>query len=64
MPKSEARHNISMVQRIIITKDHAFVYVSPIQAFIIPRRAFVPPETFDAFIRTLEDYSGVRAERG
>jgi hypothetical protein len=62
-PKSEARHDISVVHRVIVGPGHAFIYVSPMQAFIVPRRAFVPPETFDAFVATLERYAGVKAER-
>jgi hypothetical protein len=61
-PKAESRLAMSIVTRIVVTTDYAFVYISPIQAFIIPRRAFFPPATFDAFVRTLEEYSGVRAE--
>jgi hypothetical protein len=52
-PKAEAHYDISVVQKIIATATHAFIYVSPLQAFIIPRRAFVPVETFDAFLDTL-----------
>jgi hypothetical protein len=61
-PKAESRLNMSSVQRIALTPNHAFVYISPMHAFIIPRRAFITPEMFDAFIATLEQYSGLKAE--
>jgi len=56
-PKAEARYDISVVQKIIVTANHAFIYISPLQAFIIPRRAFFPTETFDAFVDTLGQFA-------
>jgi hypothetical protein len=41
----------SSVQRIRRTSQFLFIYVSPMNAFIIPKREFADPEEFDALHR-------------
>lgn len=57
-PLRDSRWKMQCVQKIIVTPQYAFVYVSPIQAFIIPVRAFLSPEHFATFISNLEGHAG------
>lgn len=62
-PQSEHRFAISAVQKIILAREHIFLYVSPIQAFIIPRRAFADPREPATLVELLEQVTGKRAIR-
>lgn len=62
-PKSEHRFALSAVQKIILAPQHVYVYVSPVQAFIIPKRAFLEPRAPESFVTLLEQYSGTVAIR-
>jgi hypothetical protein len=62
-PRAESTIQMAAVQRIVVADQHAFVYVSPIQAFVIPRRAFPQSVDFEHFIQKLEEFSHVIAAR-
>jgi hypothetical protein len=49
------------VWKIITTEDHAFFYVTPVQAQIVPRRAFPDGQAFDDFIALARQYHQGRA---
>jgi hypothetical protein len=53
-PKSEGCVAFSAVQKTILAQQHLFIYVSPLAAFIVPRRAFPDPAAMEAFITALE----------
>jgi hypothetical protein len=56
-PKNETTYKISAVQKLRTTRQHLFIYVSPLQAYIVPSRAFPTPEDFTQFVRTLEAWT-------
>jgi hypothetical protein len=62
-PQSEHRFVLSAVQKIVLARQHVFIYVSPIQAFIIPRRAFADPREPAALVDLLERTTGQHAIR-
>jgi hypothetical protein len=62
-PLWESKWRLSTVQRIEMTPQAAFVYVTPNQAIIFPARAFVSPDHFATFIANLEGHTGKVAER-
>jgi hypothetical protein len=55
--KSEGSHDISAVQKLVLTPEYLFIYVSPMQAYIIPFRAFAHPDDFERFVLTLEEWT-------
>jgi len=57
-PKGEVTATISAVQRIVVTDNHVFIYVAIVQAFVVPRNAFRMETEFEAFVATIEEYSG------
>src|SRR5699024_4530112 len=59
----ESRWRLLSVQRIEVTPQYAFVYVTPNQAIIFPVRAFVSPDHFATFVANLEGHTGKVAER-
>jgi len=59
----ELRWRLASVQRIEVTPQFAFVYVTPNQAVILPSRAFVSAEHFATFVTNLEGHTGKVAER-
>jgi hypothetical protein len=38
------------IWKIAVTKEHAFFYLSPMHAYIVPRRAFSDPKSFEEFV--------------
>jgi hypothetical protein len=59
----ESRWRLSIVQRIEVTRQYAFVYVAPNQAIIFPVRAFVSHDHFATFVANLEGHTGKPAGR-
>ena len=57
----ELRRNWSVIDRIVKTKTHVFIYASGLLAFVLPRRAFLDDFEFNRFLRALEDRSNVIA---
>lgn len=62
-PLWESKWRLPTVQRIEVTPQYAFVYVTPNQAIIFPVRAFVSSDHFATFIANLEGHTGKIAER-
>ena len=58
-PKSEHRFAISAVQKLVWSDQAIYIYMSPIQAIVVPMRAFAEPAAAEAFIRVLQQHSGV-----
>ncbi|MDF3058622.1 MAG: hypothetical protein K0R17_2837 [Rariglobus sp.] len=46
----------AIVDRVVATDEHVFIYINALAAAIIPRRAFTDPAQFAAFVRTAQDY--------
>jgi len=44
------------VQKITREAGHAFVYVGPVEAFIVPRRAFASDAAFEEGVREIEGF--------
>jgi hypothetical protein len=44
------------VERIIEQPDHAFFYISQVEAFILPKRAFADERQFEEFVDTARRY--------
>ena len=61
-PKNETSFKMSAVQKLVTTDQYLFIYVSPVQAYIVPRRAFRFPEDFDRFVRTMETWTRLTAK--
>jgi hypothetical protein len=53
---SFSRTRWSAVQAIQETAHHLFVFIDKTTAHIIPRRSFVTPEDYEAFVHTLREY--------
>lgn len=51
------------VERIVAAEDSLYVYVSAIEAIIVPRRAFEKPEEFEAFAAAARKYQAEAAGR-
>lgn len=62
-PSRQARWNLPMIQQIVVVPAYAFIYVSSLQAAILPVRAFESRDHFETFITNLEGHCGKRAER-
>jgi hypothetical protein len=62
-PKSEQRFSISAVQKIVLAPQHIYIFVTTLQAFIIPRRAFADPREAEAVVALLEQLVHVKAIR-
>lgn len=45
-----------VVERIVVSPDHAFIYINALAAVIVPRRAFANEADFDAFVATARRY--------
>jgi hypothetical protein len=60
-PKGESTCAMSAVQRIVVTDEHVFIYVAPVQAFVVPRNAFRSATDFEDFVAMIEEYSGQSA---
>lgn len=60
-PKNETIYKMSAVQKLRQSSQYLFIYVSPLQAYIVPARAFPMPEDFSQFVRTMEAWTQVKA---
>ena len=59
-PKNETSFKLSAVQKLVSTGQYLFIYVSPLQAYIVPRRAFPFPDDFEVFVRTVEEWTRIK----
>jgi hypothetical protein len=62
-PQGEATCAMSAVEKIVVTGDHAFIYSSPVQAFVVPRRAFATSVDFESLVAMIEQFSRKSAMR-
>jgi hypothetical protein len=44
------------VERIVVEKDYAYVFIAAYQAFILPRKAFPGDQQFHSFVETSRNY--------
>ena len=44
------------IDRIVVTKTHAFFYLNKVAALILPRRAFADEQEFEKFVETARGY--------
>jgi hypothetical protein len=49
---TEAETKWSAVEKLVETDQHLFIYTSPVEAFIVPRRAFVDEAQYQEFAGT------------
>jgi hypothetical protein len=63
-PTSESRFSTKLIQKLIVENQRAYIYVSPVQALVVPANAFADPQVFEAFVEALEKLTGLRAIRG
>ena len=50
------------VEKLVVTDEHAFIYTSAIEAFVLPRRAFKNEERFQAFVDEIAKRANVASE--
>ncbi|MCC6144246.1 MAG: YcxB family protein [Candidatus Hydrogenedentes bacterium] len=55
-PHGRGRTEWRSIQQIAETKDHVFLVFGPMQAFVLPKRAFPSPEEADAFVVQARDW--------
>ena len=48
--------NWSAVERIVVTKEQALVYLNSMSAVVIPRRAFATTSAFDEFVHVAQGF--------
>lgn len=61
---SGSNHRLwTSVERILSTRDHAFVYTSGVEAFIIPRQSFTSTVTFEDFLQEIARRSEVEIKQ-
>jgi len=60
-PKSEHRFALSAVQKIVLARHHFYIYVSTLQAIVVPRRAFADPREAEMLVNLLEHLTHVKA---
>jgi hypothetical protein len=58
----ETRRSWNAVERLLIADDHAFIFTSAVEAFVLPRRAFATRERFQAFVNEIEKRASVTRE--
>jgi hypothetical protein len=63
-PNGESKRKWAAVTRIVVTSQHVFVYTSPVEAFILPRRAFDSDDQCQEFVRRLADHASLVPEVG
>jgi hypothetical protein len=61
-PSGSTTRKWSSVERISMARDHLFVYTSGIEAYVIPRRAFLAESEFNELAIAITDHSGVSIE--
>jgi hypothetical protein len=54
---------MSAVQKVVLARQHLFVYISTMQAIVVPRRAFADPREAEALATLLEQLACLKAER-
>jgi hypothetical protein len=57
--RGEAIHTTvgwAAVRKIVLTQEHAFFYITTLEAIIVPRRPFASDEEFQEFAQTARDY--------
>jgi hypothetical protein len=62
-PKSEHRFAWSAVQKVVVSPDHIFVFLSTLQGIIIPRRALPDPQAAESLVALVERWANVKAIR-
>jgi hypothetical protein len=62
-PQAEHRFAMSAVQKLVLSRDNLYIYVSPVQAIVVPARAFEHAAMREGLVRTLEQYAHVNAIR-
>ena len=62
-PKSEHRFAWSAVQKVVVSPDHIFVFLSTLQGIIIPRRALPEPQAAESLIALVERLAHLKAIR-
>jgi hypothetical protein len=63
-PKSEHRIYLSAVQKIVLSPKHLYLYISPMQAVLIPLRDFADEFAIESFVAAAQQRTGVKAIRG
>lgn len=53
----------SSVDRILLTNDHAFVYTSAVEAFILPKESFSSTVSFDEFLQEIAQRAKVKIQK-
>lgn len=61
-PKSETSFNLSGVTQLVLTQELLMIYISPMNAYLVPRRAFQSEEEVRVTIRKLERWTGRTVE--
>lgn len=58
----ETRRSWNTVERLLIADDHAFIFTSAVEAFVLPRRAFATHEGFQTFVNEIAKRADVTRE--
>jgi|Deesub1362A_J573_1020465.scaffolds.fasta_scaffold31039_1 hypothetical protein len=53
---NETKTAWSSVEKIAVTENGIYIYMSSIAAYIVPKRAFSSKEAFNEFVQTLKQY--------
>lgn len=61
-PKSEVSFNLSGVTQLVLSQELLMIYISPMNAYLVPRRAFRSEEDVSVTIRKLERWTGQTVE--
>jgi hypothetical protein len=51
------------VEKIVVSRQHLFVYTAGVEAFVVPRRAFATEADFNTFVQQVADKSHVDIQR-
>jgi hypothetical protein len=62
-PQAEHRFAIAAVQKLVRSRGNLYIYVSPVQAIVVPARTFEHPAMMEGLVRALELYSKASAIR-
>jgi hypothetical protein len=49
----------SAVEKVLVTDTHAFIYLSAVEAYLLPRRAFKTSDAFQEFVDEVSRCAGV-----
>ena len=52
---SESKNNWNVIENIVVTREHIFIYINAVMAYIIPIRAFININQKNEFINTLNN---------